>query len=228
MDSRTQLTTILSSGFTLVLALAVGTTASAEERPLFDTAPSALSSTSRPIFGAAPLAAAQASTATTQPNDHQFGAGVRLGGANFGIGGSVRYFFYAGPLGVQAEVSRHSLDFGTRDFSSVQFSPSVIYRFREYEFEAPLTLTPYGGIGLSFIHSNFDEDEDFFQDILEVDDTDVGFLLYGGVELFFDRVPNLGVSGELTFNSNDDIVGGGFGTELGGVAFTGAAHWYFW
>ena len=37
------------------------------------------------------------------------------------------------------------------------------------------------------------------------DDTSVGILLYGGVELFFAKSPNLGVSGELTYNSNDDV-----------------------
>ena len=57
---------------------------------------------------------------------------------------------------------------------------------------------------------------DFGPGFLADDDTDLGVLLYGGVELFFANIPNLGVSGELQF------------TSLGGVTFTAAGHWYFW
>jgi hypothetical protein len=180
------------------------------------------------IFDVPALAAAQdATTTTTTPNNHQFGAGVRLGGNSFSIGGSVRYFFYGGPLGVQGEIARVGYDLGVYDWSSTQFSPSVLYRFVERTFEAPVTLTPYVGAGLNFIHSNFDDDFPF-QEVRE-DDTSVGVLLYGGVELFFERLPNLGASGELTFTSNDDVGAIGFGsTSLGGISFTAAAHWYFW
>jgi hypothetical protein len=163
-----------------------------------------------------------------------FGVGIRLSGfaggiEGNGIGGSVRYFFYGGPLGVQAELSRYGLDvIGGPDWSSVQFSPAVIYRFVEQKFNGPVSLTPYAGAGLSFIHSNFGDDDDLFE-ALDLDDTNVGVLLFGGVELFFEKVPKLGVSGEVTFNSNDDIEGvPSFGTRsLGGAAFTAAAHWYF-
>ena len=62
------------------------------------------------------------------------------------------------------------------------------------------------------------------------DDTSVGVLLFGGVELFFANVPNLGVSGELTYRSNGDIDTGTLlgDAEIGGVKFTAAGHWYFW
>jgi hypothetical protein len=217
---RTGFRTILS--LALVLGVAGGASA---EQPEEASTVSAKSSTS--IFGAPARAAAQAATAATTPNNHQFGAGVRLGGSSFGIGGSVRYFFYGGPLGVQAEIARVGYDVGPFDFSSTQFSPSVIYRFVERTFEAPLTLTPYAGAGLNFIHSNFDDDFPFLDQ--DADDTSVGVLIFGGAELFFERVPNLGVSGELTFTSNDDVGAIGFGsTSLGGLSFTAAAHWYFW
>ena len=236
------LRTILTTGtLTLALGLAAAT-ASAEEpaatplftdaapaRPVFDIAPIEVAAT--PLLGR-PLAAAQAqaTTATTVPNEHQFGAGVRLGGIGNSIGASVRYFFYGGPLGVQAEISRAGHDLGVREWTTIQFAPSAIYRFAEQTFNAPVSLTPYAGAGLSFLHNNFDDDdEDFFQDILDVDDTDVGVILYGGVEVYFERVPNLGVSGEITFNSNDDIENSTFGSaSLGGVRFTAAVHWYFW
>jgi hypothetical protein len=71
-------------------------------------------------------------------------------------------------------------------------------------------------------------DDDDLLDALDLDDMSVGVLLFGGVELFFEKVPNLGVSGELTFNSNDDIETVSFGTlSLGGPTLTAAAHWYF-
>lgn len=233
MQLRTHLRTILT--ISTLFTLGMTATATADETtgnagPSIATAKSA-----RSIFDVAPLSAAaaaaaqQASTSTTTPNNHQFGAGLRINGGRFGVGGSVRYFFYGGPLGVQGEISRYGYDLGVFDWSSVQFSPAVIYRFVERKFEAPLSLVPYAGGGLSFIHSNFGDDEDFFEDVLDADATSVGVLLFGGVELFFDRVPNLGVSGEITYTSNDEIGGTGFGsTSIGGPAFTAAAHWYFW
>jgi hypothetical protein len=128
---------------------------------------------------------------------------------------------------VQGEFTRHSVDFGRNDFRTVRFAPSVLYRFIEQKFNGPVSLTPYAGAGLSFIYSTFDED-DFGPDFLD-NDTSVGVLLYGGVELFFQNVPNLGVSGELQFNSNDDLDDELFGeANLGGVTFTAAGHWYFW
>jgi hypothetical protein len=231
VQRRTHLRTILI--LAALIASGFGAPASAEEPTTALARPPVSAKSSKSIFDVASLAAAtaqQATTGTTAPNDHQFGAGLRINGGRFGIGGSVRYFFYGGPLGVQGEISRVGYDFGNRDWSSVQFSPAVIYRFVERKFEAPLSLVPYAGGGLNFIHSNFDdEDEDFFEDFLDADRTSLGVLLFGGVELFFDRVPNLGVSGEITFTSNDDIEATGLGsTSLGGPAFTAAAHWYFW
>ena len=235
--------TTVMTAFTLLAALAA-TSASAEE-PSVTPAAIVAAAPAQSIFGT-PLAraaarsifesslgeAAQGTAAvtTTPANEHQFGAGLRLGSTGSGIGVGARYFFYGGPLGIQGEIARSGLDLGPREWTSVQFSPSVMYRFVERRFEAPIVLTPYGGAGLSFVHNNFRaEDEAFFQDVLQVDDTNVGVLLFGGVELFFDRVPNLGVSGELTFNSNDDIENTVFGsTSLGGVRFTAAGHWYFW
>jgi hypothetical protein len=220
--------TVFTLGVTFVIAFGGSVSASAEENSL-QSAGLMSSRQARPIFESAPLAAAaQVSTATTAPTSHQFGVGVRLHGESpTWVGGSVRYFFYGGPLGVQGEVLRSGLDLGTFDFSAIRFAPSVLYRFREYQFEAPLSLTPYAGIGLSFVHSRFDDDHPLAP-FLDDDDTSVGILLYGGVELFFERVPNLGVSGEITYSSNDDVTGGGFGTAIGGAAFTAAAHWYFW
>jgi hypothetical protein len=193
--------------------------------PLFDAGDHAPRSGPRPIFDVAPLAGAQqVRPVTATPNDHMFGLGIRLGGVTAsGIGASLRYFFGGGPLGVQAEVSRHGHAQGPMDWSSVQFSPGVIYRFQRYQFEAPLSLTPHAGGGLSIVHYGFDENDPLL-DPFDVDDTNVGLMFFGGVELFFRNAPNLGVSGGLTITTHDDIGT----TPIGGPAFTAAGHWYFW
>jgi len=222
---RMQVPTGLVLGFVCVLALGVATS-SAEDRPLLKVRPFAAPAATQPLFSAAPNAAA-AQLLATSTNEHQFGVGVRVGGVRDSFGANVRYFFYSGPLGVQADVWAFGVDFGSQDLSSVQFMPSVIYRFVEYRFETPVSLVPVVGAGLSFIHSRFGDNGPFFMS-LGVDDTDIGVMVFGGVELFFDNVPNLGVSGELMYTSNDDIAGGGFARSLGGVSVVGSAHWYFW
>jgi hypothetical protein len=220
----------LSAIAVLSLAFITGsaTCASAEgelllkERTLFD-APQL-----RVMFPTASMAAAQnppvVTTATHGMSNHQFGAGVRLSAEHSGIGVGARYFFYGGPLGVQGEISRFGVDLGPTNFDSVRFSPSVIYRFVEQKFNGPVSLTPYAGGGLSFVHSNFDQT--VFP--ASVDDTSAGVLLFGGVELFFSSVPQLGVSGEITYTSNDDVSSTFGSASIGGATFTAAGHWYFW
>jgi hypothetical protein len=187
-------------------------------------------STSKTVFTPDVLAAAaqnvQPATTSTNAHNHQFGVGVRLGVEDApSIGASVRYFFYGGPLGVQAELAVSSVDYHPDNITAVRFSPAVLYRWYEYKFNGPVSLTPYGGGGLNFVTAKFDE-EVFGPDL---NDTNVGILLFGGVELFFEKAPNIGVSGELTFNSNDDVDDAPNGNvSLGGVTFTAAGHWYFW
>jgi hypothetical protein len=192
----------------------------------------------RPIFRTSPFTAQQAPTPTPVPtpqpapttttdvNEHQFGAGLRVGGVALGFGANVRYFIYGGPLGVQAEVVHYPLELQNQEWSAIQFSPSVIYRFRDHKFEGPARIMPYVGAGLSFVHSYFGDDLDLFETLVP-DDTSVGVLLLGGVELFFDRIPNLGVSAELSYISNAE----GLDAETSSLpwpSFVAAAHWYFW
>jgi hypothetical protein len=223
--NRLPLTTIVLISLAFVTGAA--TRAWAEDAPLLKERTLFAAPQLRVVFPTASYAAGQnppVTTSTSGTNNHQFGAGVRLSAAHAGIGASARYFFYGGPLGVQGEVSRFGVDLGRNDFHSVRFSPSVLYRFIEQKFNGPVSLTPYAGAGLSFVHSNFD-DSGLFPD---VDDTSLGVLLYGGVELFFSNVPNLGVSGEITYTSNDDVVSNFGSASIGGATFTAAGHWYFW
>ncbi len=213
----------------LALVTGIADRASAEEGAVLKERALFATPALRVMFPTASMAAAQnppaVTTATHGTNNHQFGAGLRVSAEHTGIGVGARYFFYGGPLGVQAELSRFGVDLGRNDFNSVRFSPSVLYRFIEYKFNGPVSLTPYVGGGLSFVHSNFDEA--IFPSGL--DDTSAGVLLFGGVELFFSNVPRLGVSGEITYTSNDDVTVASFGNaSIGGATFTAAGHWYFW
>jgi hypothetical protein len=194
-------------------------------RPLFDTGHFPARAESRGIFERASSAeAAQIPPTQATITDHQFGLGIRLGGvAAGGIGASVRYFFGGGPVGFQGEVSRYGRDLGPVSWSSIQFAPAVMYRFRGYQFEAPLRLTPHAGGGLSIVHYNFNEDVDPLLEPFDADDTEIGALFFGGVELFFQKAPNLGVSGGLSITTHD----GASGASIGGPAFTAAGHWYF-
>jgi hypothetical protein len=198
------------TAFVLAAGAAAPTPARAEPTRILDVAPLA--------------AAAQAPPVTATPNSQMFGLGIRLGGVTAsGVGASLRYFFGGGPLGLQAEVSRYGHGQGPVDWSSVQFAPAVMYRFQRYQFEAPLSLTPHAGGGLSIVHYSFDQDDPLL-DPFGVDDTDIGLQLFGGVELFFRNAPNVGVSGGFTVTTHDNI-----GTmSIGGPAFTVAGHWYFW
>jgi hypothetical protein len=214
----------------LAMSATAAGTASADDAPVLKERPLFEATSPRPIFTPAVLAAvaqnAQAATTSTATNNHQFGLGARIGVEDApAIGVSARYFFYGGPLGVQGELSVSSVDYNPDDIKAIRFSPAAIYRWYEYKFNGPVSLTPYAGAGLNFVSYKFDED--VFGPGLN--DTNVGILLFGGVELFFEKQPNIGVSGELTFNSNDDVDNAPNGNvSLGGVTFTAAGHWYFW
>jgi hypothetical protein len=217
-------------GAALIVATAIP--ASAEEAifsvktPLFTTRDGP-----RPLFEAATPAQtktpAPAAASPTSPNEHQFGAGLRIGGVSFGAGGSIRYFFYSGPLGVQAEVTHYRFSIDEIKWSAIQFSPSAIYRFSDAKFQGPYRLTPYVGLGMSFIHTYFEQNPNILQ-TLNFDDTSLGVLLYGGAELSFSKVPNLTVSGELVYISNAERLNADVNSALPWPAFVAAGHWYFW
>jgi outer membrane protein W len=142
------------------------------------------------MFSSALAATAQGSTAQGPDTDHNFGVGLRAGGSNFGGGVSARYFL-DGPWGVQVDLTHYSIDypFTNEGFGSTQFAPAVRYRLSSHRFAAPLRLQPYVGAGLSFLHDSFDDGFGFTDS-----DNSVGAVITGGVELFFDKVPRLGVA----------------------------------
>jgi hypothetical protein len=211
--------------------IATATSAFAEEppftvkTPLFTSQPP-----SRPLFEAAPFAAAQVPPSATpsKANEHQFGGGIRLGGVSFGVGGTIRYFFYNGALGVQADVTHYRFSIREVDWSAIGFAPSAIYRFADVKFQGPYHLTPYAGLGMSFIHTYSEENPDLLEAI-SPDDTSLGALIYGGAELSFDKIPNFTVSGELVFLSNHERLNADINdAPVPWPGFVIAAHWYFW
>jgi hypothetical protein len=153
--------------------------------------------------------------------DHLFGVGIRIGGSNFGFGGTVRYFLM-GPWGVQGEVSRYGFGALGYDYSSTQFNGEVLYRLKEIVLEAPVKLQPYVGGGISFIHTSFPSVTVLGTVINGASDNSAGVVITGGVEVFFEKVPKLGVSGAFEFTSNGDFNS----VAIGGPAFLAAAHYY--
>jgi len=209
--------------FSMTLALgSVAVRASADEGGQTVAAPASLST----VFQGA---ARRAATAPAVTGDHIFGVGLRVGGSNFGVGATLRYFPNNGPFGFQAEVSHFGIGAATLsyDYSSTQFNGEVLYRLNEIKLDAPLKLQPYAGGGVSVIHTSFPSSSSRCHDndplaLLESCNS-TGVVVTGGVELFFDQVPRLGVSGAFEFTSNGDFSN----VSLGGPAFMAAAHWYF-
>jgi hypothetical protein len=205
---------------TIALALlsanvALASSASAQQLTVPQEAPQALatSAAALPALGDA-------------ASEHQIGVGVRIfPESSFGIGGGIRYFM-GGNLGFQAEVAHFSIPVAFfDDISANQFNVAAIYRISEHAFANNMSLIPYAGAGVNFLRGScpdnlggcFIFDFDAFE---EGDENSVGALVFGGAELFIKKIPNLSVSGEITFTSNNDLFGGGGRGTI-------AAHWYF-
>ena len=162
--------------------------------------------------------ALQRRRAAPRMGEHKLGVGVRTGGFGLGIGASLRSWFQP-PWGFQVGVSHYGYgDFFNVGYSSTQITPAVLYEFAPIKVNAPLSLRPFVGGGLSIITSSFPY-------LNNADTTNTGVLILGGVELFFAKVPKLGVSGELEFTpSTSPFVSV---SSVGGPGFVALGHWYF-
>jgi hypothetical protein len=209
------------SACVLVLA-AASATLSAEEPASVDLQ----AALSQPHLQAAALdfmpgaSAGQPRGAARGEDEHLFGLGVRTGGNSLGIGFSVRSWFMP-HWGAQVGVTHYSYgDFFGYSFSSTEFAPAVLYGFDKIKLDAnaPLSLRPFAGVGISSIRSSY-----AFSNNL--DTTNTGILLLGGVELFFKKVPKLGVSGELEFTPSTSPFSSV--SSVGGAGFVASGHWYF-
>jgi hypothetical protein len=162
--------------------------------------------------------ALQRRAAVPRRGEHRLGVGVRTGGFGLGIGASLRSWFQP-PWGFQVGVSHYGYgDVFNVSYSSTQITPAVLYEFAPIKVNAPLSLRPFAGGGLSIITSSFPY-------LNNPDTTSTGVLVLGGVELFFAKVPKLGVSGELEFTpSTSPFVSV---SSVGGPGFVALGHWYF-
>jgi hypothetical protein len=211
-----RLTAIGGSVLMVVLGAAVAP-ASAQEVFTFDASKVAQSLVVPPA--ATPEFLFQVRRGTAKPaatDERKLGVGLRTGGFGFGIGASLRSWFQS-PWGFQVGLSHY----GYVGYSSTQFTPAVLYEFAPLQVDAPLSIRPFVGGGLSIIQSSYPG----FANFSFADTTDTNVLILGGVEMFFPQVPKLGVSGELEFTpSNNPYAGVG---SVGGPGFVALAHWYF-
>ena len=211
---------IIASVCGLILAAVSATPASAQERSGLDVSAAvqkaALQASATNVVAEPVLL--QGGGAAAGANEHQLGVGVRAGGYDVGIGATVRSWFQP-HWGVQVGVSHYGYgDFFGVSYSSTQFTPAVLYQFAPIKVNAPMMLHPYVGAGISIIRSSFSY-------LNNLDTTNSGVLVLGGMEIFFDRVPQLGVSGELEFAPSASP----YATlsNVGGPGFVAMAHWYF-
>ncbi len=183
----------------------------------------------RPVFDDPSPAFAQG-TSSSRPGRstrsstmlRQIGLGIRYGGFTFGYGGTARYFFL-NRLGVQFDYTRLSPKFGANEFTTDQFSPSIVFRFAEqFVSDAPISLIPYMGGGASILRSS--ARGGFTEDIRQaLEKTNSGAVVFIGFEVFFDHAPRFGISGEVNYNTNDDVMD----ANLGGQGATISGHFYF-
>jgi len=136
---------------------------------------------------------------------HQLGVGIRIGGSGFGIGGGIKAFF-GGPIGVQLEVQHFG---GVVGYGFTDLQAAVLYRLNDIKLDAPLVLTPYVGGGLDYVNTSY------------VYSSNTGAVILGGVEAFIGQVPEIGISVQFSFTTND------FGGVFGGAGGTLGVHWYF-
>ena len=165
---------------------------------------------------AAPRLEASASAAAATPNTvtgsdmHTLGLGLRLGGSGFGAGLSFKWF-PINPIGLQAEWHHYGSAFADFGFNEYQFAG--LYRLRDIKFESPVILSPFVGGGVNIVDTGIAQ---------LADNTDIGGVFLGGVEVFFAQVPKLGVSAEFAYTTNSFNY-----TTFGGAGVSIAAHWYF-
>jgi hypothetical protein len=212
--------TAIGGSVLMVLIGAASSPVSAQEAFTFDASTVAHSLVVQPATTAVLFAQTRRGTAprtTLGAGPRTLGVGLRTGGFGFGVGASLRSWFESSSWGFQVGVSHY----GYVGHSSTQFTPALLYEFELIQTDAPLSLRPFVGGGLSVIQSSYPG----FVNLNFADRTDTNVLLLGGVEMFFPQVPKLGVSGELEFTpSNNPYVGV---DGLGGPGFVALAHWYF-
>src|SRR5262245_37418258 len=173
----------------------------------------------RPAPRPAPVSSGSTASATkvARPS-HIIGIGGMLGSMS-AFGATAR----AWPddrLGIQLALTRDAMtsDVAVGRVTSVQFEPGAIYapfnRVSDYVW-----FRPYVGSALTFRHQTLNETSV----TPAPEDNSVGFRIFGGSELTFANVPQLGLSVDVGYR-HDQIVFAGF--EPSHLTVSIAGHWY--
>jgi len=165
-----------------------------------------------------PTRQSQASASPSTDVSHNFGLGLRLGGASFDFGASARAWFSA-KVGLEAQVSRIGQDYGGYGFKITQFAPVILVRVGSEDQGDDVRMRPYVGGGLNFYRSTLDLSTFGYAE----SDSSTGIQLIGGAEFLFRNIPKLVASADLGYYTTgtlfDDV-------SVGGFAFSLSGHFY--
>jgi hypothetical protein len=152
---------------------------------------------------------------------HTLGVGARMGGPLFG-GFGVSGRAWRERFGVQLSLSRHVMTnaLGSERLTATRVDPSVLYRLPEHVGDY-LWVRPYVGSGMSFHRQSV---RSVPSTIDPPSDGGFGLQWFGGGEMTFANVPQVGVSLDLGYRwtKGPDVPG----FDLTGPTFAVSAHWY--
>ena len=153
---------------------------------------------------------------------HTVGVGAVMTTDHFALGGSGRFWF-ARHLGAQVQLTHQSFTNADNDFSTINFLPSVVFTMRDHVSDH-LSMRPYFGGGPTIAHMNMQPPS---LDGVIADSsskTVMGIQFFGGAEVTFASVPQVGISFDLGYRHAGESFEGVDGS---GIAVSAAAHWYF-
>jgi hypothetical protein len=146
---------------------------------------------------------------------HTIGAGAVMTTDHFTFGGSGRLWL-SRHIGAQVQLTHQSFTDADNDFKTISFLPSAVVTIGDRVSDY-LSLRPYVGGGLSVAHMTM-------QAPAVESKTVMGVQFFGGAELTFASVPQVGVSFDVGYRHAGESFEG---VDASGLAVSGAAHWYF-
>ena len=152
---------------------------------------------------------------------HTLGLGARMGGPLFG-GFGVSGRAWRERFGIQLSLSRHVMTnaLGSERLTATRVDPSVLYRLPEHVGDY-LWVRPYVGSGMTFHRQSV---RSVTSTIDPPSDGGFGVQWFGGGEMTFANVPQVGVSLDLGYRWTQGPDAPGF--DLTGPTFAVSAHWY--
>ena len=135
---------------------------------------------------------------------HRIGLGGSVAVSNYGIGGSTRYWFskHVGVSMAAAWLRPRQYGYSgyaaqTASSSTVMASPSLMVTFSQTDPDRAVSLRPYAGVGLSYVHATSRPGQPAnvpagtYSNTMPIE--------FGGVELFFRDHPNFALSVDGTY-----------------------------